>query len=280
MTSSVDLGDDNGSDGHHTHPSAGSHAPRCRSDGDGSSDLDEPGMRDNTRRPHINPMTRLPLSTMSRVLCVLLLTHIGTPAETEETDATTIRRDLPKTFFTPPVTPGSVLSSIGPTGALPSGIVYAYQGDNPDTASGRSAAGRVALKLLGGTIIGGGVYFVIALANLEWCDDNSPEDCGEERWPIKGELVLVPMGISAGVTIFDGQDRPICPLAASMLGFVLGFAQDRASNGGSLSLWLPVAMATVASEWSRDRPQSSRYSIGLGSRPGERLAVTARMRFR
>ena len=155
--------------------------------------------------------------------------------------------------------------------------------------SGRS--GRVALKLLGGTVAGTGTataIFLVALYNYwcgeDWCSEDQYEDNWADRLETGFVVSLIPMGIAVGVSAFDQHDRPIYPLAASLLGFGVGFALDVASAemGGPVlgaTLWLPVIAATVASEWSRERPESRRYSIGLKPEPGGGLSAVAALRF-
>ena len=160
----------------------------------------------------------------------------------------------------------------------------------PPAADELGPSGRVALKLLGGTAAGiGTTTAIILVAFSNWCsEDWCSEDRYEDNWADKLEtgfvLSLIPMGISVGVSICDQHDRPIYPLVASLLGFGVGYALDVASleMSGSISgatLWLPVIAATVASERSRERPESRRYSIGLRSEPGGGLSAVAALRF-
>ncbi len=147
---------------------------------------------------------------------------------------------------------------------------------------------RIALKLLGGTVAGVGTATALILGTytLAFCIE-CPEDPDEDRWSDRlqaGLLVSsIPIGMAAGVSAFDRHDRPIYPLAASLLGFGAGLALDIASAeiGGSIlgaTLWLPVIAATVASEWSRDQPES-RHSIGLRPEPGGGLSAVVSLRF-
>ena len=151
--------------------------------------------------------------------------------------------------------------------------------------------GRIVLKLLGGTVAGIGTataVLYIFWINADWCsEDWCSEDRYESRWGerLSSGLLLsfVPVGIATGVSAFDHHDRPIYPLAASLFGFGTGIALDiAAARGGSIlgaTLWLPVIAATVASEWSRDQPESRRYSIGLRPEPGGGLSAVAALRF-
>ena len=154
--------------------------------------------------------------------------------------------------------------------------------------SGRS--GRVALKLLGGIVAGTGTATAIFLAALsnwcgeDWCSEDQYEDNWADRLETGFVVSLIPMGIAVGVSAFDQHDRPIYPLAASLLGFGIGFALDVASAemGGPVlgaTLWLPVIAATAASEWSRNRVDSRRYSLGLRPEPGGGLSMAATLRF-
>ena len=149
---------------------------------------------------------------------------------------------------------------------------------------------RVALKLLGGTVAGAGTataIFLVALSNWcgeDWCSEDQNEDNWADRLEAGFVVSLIPINIAVGVSVFDRHDRLIYPLAASLLGFGVGYALDVASAemSGSIlgaTLWLPVIAATVASEWSRERPESSRYSIGLRPEPGGGLSAVAALRF-
>ena len=149
----------------------------------------------------------------------------------------------------------------------------------PAVSSGElGPTGRVVLKLLGGTAAGIGAATAIIFISLEnWCGEDW---CSEDRYEDDrlGEgviLSLIPIGIAVGVSAFDQHDRPIYPLAASLLGFGIGVALE---NWG-IAMFLPVIAATVASEWSRERPESRRYSIGLRPEPGGGLSAVAALRF-
>lgn len=161
----------------------------------------------------------------------------------------------------------------------------------PAASSGKlGPSDRVALKLLGGTVAGTGTataIFLVALSNWcgeDWCSEDQYEDNWADRLEAGFVVSLIPMGIAVGVSAFDQHDRPIYPLAASLLGFGVGFALDVASAemGGPVlgaTLWLPVTAATVASEWSRELPESRRYSLGLRPEPGGGLSAVAALRF-
>ena len=161
----------------------------------------------------------------------------------------------------------------------------------PAASSGKlGPSGRVALKLLGGTVAGIGTataIFLISLSNWcgeDWCSEDQYEDHWADRLEEGFIVSLIPMGIAVGVSAFDQHDRPIYPLAASLLGFGVGFALDVASAemGGPVlgaTLWLPVIAATAASEWSRSRVDSRRYSLGLRPEPGGGLSMVAALRF-
>ena len=168
----------------------------------------------------------------------------------------------------------SVLFKAAPTGRSSGKLIYAYQGDKPDTTlPGESKAGPIALKLLGGTVMGIGAFAFVFSTSFELCDHG--QDCGE----VPVSLLSVPVGISAGVSVWDQHDRFIYTLAGSLVGFGIGIALDIASDGGAYSLWLPVITATAASEWSRYRPESRQYSLGLRSEPRGGLSVVAALRF-
>ena len=163
----------------------------------------------------------------------------------------------------------------------------------PAASSGKlepTSDGRIALKLLGGTVAGIGTataIFFVSLSNWcgeDWCSEDQYEDNWADRLEEGFVVSLIPMGIAVGVSAFDQHDRPIYPLAASLLGFGVGFALDVASAemSGSIlgaTLWLPVIAATVASERSRERPESRRYSLGLRPESGGRLSVVATLQF-
>ena len=138
---------------------------------------------------------------------------------------------------------------------------------------GKSKAGPIALKLLGGTVMGIGAFAFVFYTSFELCELG--QDCGGA--PIT--LLAVPVGISAGVSVWDQRDRFIYTLAGSLVGFGVGIALDIASDGGAYSLWLPVITATAASEWSRYRPESRRYSLGLRPEPRGGLSGVAALRF-
>ena len=184
----------------------------------------------------------------------------------------------------------SVLFKATSTRGLSDRLMYAYKGDEPDTVrSEGSRVGWIGLKLLSGTVGGtmgaiGTLYFLFATGAVEWCSDNSPEDCGEYTWgeevAINVALVgLYSVGIATGVSVWDRQDRFIYTLAGSLIGLGGGLALiNETGRFGSSLIVLPVIAATAASEWSRDRSESRRYSLGL--RPAPRgLSVVAALRF-
>ena len=114
----------------------------------------------------------------------------------------------------------------------------------------------------------------------DWCSEDQDEYSLEEGLI----MLLFPAGIAVGVSAFDRDDRFIYPLAASVLGFGIGVALDLAiAKTGGFHLgsfaWLPLIAATVASERSRERPESRRYSIGLRPEPGGGLSAVAALRF-
>ena len=181
---------------------------------------------------------------------------------------------LSESFSYSPGDFASVLFKATPTGRSSGRLMYAYQGDNPDTTLPReSKAGPIALKLLGGTVMGIGAFAFVFSTSFELCDHG--QDCDE----VPVALLSVPVGISAGVSVWDQHDRFIYTLAGSLVGFGVGIALDIASDGGAYSLWLPVITATAASEWSRYRPESRRYSLGLKPEPRGGLSVVAALRF-
>lgn len=160
----------------------------------------------------------------------------------------------------------------------------------PAASSGKSGpSGRVALKLLSGTVAGIGT----AIASLylfmpEWCNEDwCSEDQNESAEMLSIGLILLsfPTGIAIGVSAFDQDDRFIYPLAASVLGFGIGLAIDMAmatkGDGPFLGVmgWLPLIAATIASENSRERLESRRYSIGLRPAAGGGLSAVAALRF-
>lgn len=185
----------------------------------------------------------------------------------------------------------SVLSATTLTGKSSGRLVYSYQGDEPDTVrSEGSRVGWIGLKLLGGTAggLGGGigaVYFLLITGVWEFCDDNSPEDCGEVTWEEEaaagvGAVGLYSTGIATGVSVWDRRDRFIYTLAGSLIGLGGGIALvDATGRFGASLLVLPVIAATAASEWSRDRPESRQYSLGLRPDPRGGLSVVAALRF-
>lgn len=176
----------------------------------------------------------------------------------------------------------NVRSATTPIGGLSGRLVYSRQGDDLDTTKASRVA-RVTRKLLYGAGTGIVAVFIVLSGNFEWCDDNSPEDCGEFIWDEEREFLfiplLIPMNIAMGVSASDQQDQFIYPLAASLLGFGMGIAYGAATDEWLPSLWLPILTATAASEWSRDRADSRRYSLGLRPEPGGRLSVVAALRF-
>ena len=180
---------------------------------------------------------------------------------------------------------------------------FSYSQANKALAATTSAAssgkrepnGRIALKLLGGTVagIGSGIAAIsLFLATSDWCSEEwcsevylgETEETLEERLGAGLIVLLFPAGIAVGVSAFDRDDRFIYPLAASVLGFGIGVALDlaMAETGGfylGSFAWLPLIAATVASERSRERPESRRYSIGLRPEPGGGLSAVAALRF-
>ena len=167
----------------------------------------------------------------------------------------------------------------------------------PTTSSGKlSPAARIAFKLLGGTVagIGSGIatiyllYAIYGSCGEDWCTDYYGDTSYGDTWEkrLRGGLtmLLFPTGIAVGVSAFDRDDRFIYPLAASVLGFGIGLAIDivMAERGGSAVgalAWLPLIAAIVASEESRERPESRRYSIGLRPEQGGGLSAVAALRF-
>ena len=156
----------------------------------------------------------------------------------------------------------------------------------------REPNGRIALKLLGGTVAGIGsgiaaIYLLLATSDWcgeDWCREDYYEETLEERLGAGLITLLFPAGIAVGVSAFDRDDRFNYPLAASVLGFGIGAALDlaMAETGGfrlGAFAWLPLIAATVASERSRERPESRRYSIGLRPEPGGGLSAVAALRF-
>ena len=148
---------------------------------------------------------------------------------------------------------------------------------------------RIALKLLSGTVAGIGsatATIFLLFAASGWCgEDWCAEDQNESAEMSAGLILLLfPTGIAVGVSAFDRDDRFIYPLAASVLGFGIGLALDMvvAETGGPFFgalAWLPLIAATVASEKSREQPESRRYSIGLRPEPGGGLSAVAALRF-
>lgn len=163
----------------------------------------------------------------------------------------------------------------------------------PTTSSGKlSPDARIALKLLSGTVagIGSGIatiyllYAIYGSCGEDWCTEDYYGDTWEKRLRGGLTMLLFPTGIAVGVSAFDRDDRFIYPLAASVLGFGIGLALDMvvAETGGPFFgalAWLPLIAATVASEKSRERPESRRYSIGLRPEPGGGLSAVAALRF-
>ena len=198
---------------------------------------------------------------------------------------------LAESFFYNPGNLANVLSATTPTGRSSGRLVYSDQGDASDTVrSEGSRVGRIGLKLLGGTAgstVGaiGAVYLLFLTGVWEFCDDNSPEDCGEVTWEEEvaagvGAIGLYSTGIATGVSVWDRRDRFIYTLAGSLIGLGGGIALVNVTGRfGSSLLVLPVIAATAASEWSRYRPESRRYSIGLRPEPRGGLSVVAALRF-
>ena len=162
----------------------------------------------------------------------------------------------------------------------------------PAASSGKlGPTGRIALKVLGGTVAGIGsgiaaIYLLFATSDWcgeDWCSEEQDEESLEESLAAGVILLSFPAGIAVGVSAFDRDDRFIYPLVASVLGFGVGVAIDMAIAKGGLFVgamgWLPVIAATVASENSRERPDSRRYSIGLRPEPGGGLSAVAALRF-
>ena len=150
-------------------------------------------------------------------------------------------------------------------------------------SSGKRDTDRIVLKLLGGTVagIGSGIatlylWMTYDGCGEDWCSEDQDEYSLEEGLI----MLLFPAGIAVGVSAFDRDDRFVYPLAASVLGFGIGVALE-ATVGSSLGsfAWLPLIAATVASERSRERPESRRYSIGLRPEPGGGLSAVAALRF-
>lgn len=162
----------------------------------------------------------------------------------------------------------------------------------PAASSGKlGPTGRVALKVLGGTVAGIGsalaaIYLLLATSDWcgeDWCSEEQDEESLEESLGAGVILLSFPAGIAVGVSAFYRDDRFIYPLAASVLGFGAGVAIDMAIAKGGLFVgamgWLPLIAATVASERSREQPESRRYSIGLRPEPGRGLSAVAALRF-
>ena len=199
---------------------------------------------------------------------------------------------LAESFFYNPGNFANVLSATTPTGSSSGRLVYSCQGGEPDTVRSEGSrigrfglgVGRFGLKLLGGTA-GAIGSFSLLFSFSEWCDDNSPEDCGEYTWVEEVAITVIAngfysTGIATGVSVWDRQDRFIHTLAGSLIGLGGGIALDAASDGNLLfSLCIPIITATAASEWSRGQPESRRYSLGLRPAPRGGLSVVAALQF-
>ena len=197
---------------------------------------------------------------------------------------------LAESFFYSPSF-ASILFKATPTRISSGRLMYASQGDEPDTVRSEGArVGWIGLKLLGGTVGGtvgviGAAYFLFATGAVEWCDDNSPEDCGEYTWEeeLAGGVAVIGLystGMATGVSVWDRRDRFIYTLAGSLIGLGGGIALVNATSRFESSLLiLPVITATAASEWSRYLPESRRYSLGLRPEPRGGLSVVAALRF-
>lgn len=220
---------------------------------------------------------------MNRLLfTALLLSLAGTSFAANEVNvhAVAIGSNRPAEGMDASVFGNGVRSASSPIGEL--AHTYKVKGDNPNTKK-TSRVARVTRKLLYGAGTGMVAVFIVLSGNFEWCDDNSPEGCGEFIWNEEREFLLIPLlipiNIAMGVSASDQRDRFIYPLAASMLGFGMGIAYGAATDKWLPSLWLPILTATVASESSRDRPDSRRYSLGLRPEPGRGLSAVAALRF-
>ena len=161
----------------------------------------------------------------------------------------------------------------------------------PDTTRKSADGFRTVLKFLGGTVGGLGTLIFHADAfGLEWCDDNVPEEanCGKPKSTKERGVAVsaISVGIAVGVTVWDTHDRFLYTMAGSLLGFGVSTAIiDRGWTGvgipplGLMVPFLPVIGATAASEWSRGRSESRRYSLGLRPESKGGLSVVATLRF-
>ena len=204
--------------------------------------------------------TLLLLSLASTSFAANEVNAIGSNRPTEEMDASVFGNG----HF------ADVRSATTPIGELVH--TYKFKDDNPNTTK----ASRVTRKLLRGAGAGMVTFSVLALGHLEWCDDNSPENCGELTREEKGSLVLLPLSVAMGVSASEQRDRFIYPLAASVLGFGLSIAYF---DDFFTPMCVSILTATAASEWSRGRVDSHRYSLGLRPELGGRLSVVATLRF-
>ncbi|MXX37405.1 MAG: hypothetical protein F4Z85_04875, partial [Gemmatimonadetes bacterium] len=101
---------------------------------------------------------------------------------------------------------GWMLPFSGTASSPMSAHTYKVKGDNPDTTKASRVA-RVTRKLLYGAGTGMVAVFIVLSGNFGWCDDNSPESCGEFIWNEEREFLfiplLIPMNIAMGVSASD-----------------------------------------------------------------------------
>ena len=151
-------------------------------------------------------------------------------------------------------------------------------GTDEDTASER-IAGKLGAGLLSGVVcVLPGVFLVgPALATNANCDGG--DTFCELGYSLLGGYAGYVVGVSIGVSIWDSHDRFMYSLAGSILGAGAAFAVK--SESFTIAICSPLIMATLASEWFRDSPETRRFSVGLAAVPDTkgRLSAVAVLRF-
>lgn len=90
-----------------------------------------------------------------------------------------------------------------------------------------------------------------------------------------GTVIGYGVGTAGGVSIVDPHDRFVYSLAGSLFGILAGVALD---NGG-IGLVFPLPMAILASELSRNPPETRHISVNLVPHSTGHLSAVAKLRF-
>ena len=150
--------------------------------------------------------------------------------------------------------------------------------ERPDTRSGRmddmGAGGRMIVKLLSGALSGAGIGLIGGVLSLPLSDECSES---EKVGPFCTFFVLTGYvaGMPVGVSMVDPHDS----LVASLAGTLAGSTVAHMLRSDILLHVLAPTFAILSSEWSRERPEAHRFSVGLVPDTKGHLSAVATLRF-